>query len=237
MCGSIIKGCLLFLLTPLATAAQAGADSSAKEAAVPRVEATSRQLRLGFDISRLVFNNIYQNRTGYELMLDMSLRKDLYLVAEGGTGYADIDYDNLKYRTDNTFFRLGFDKFMFPRKRPEDWDGAFVGLRYGLGLLNRSEAWYRTDDGLGGVTTGTAAGERSTAHWFELTGGMRMELLPRVFAGWNLRGRFLLNQRSFGDLLPAYIAGYGPGDKQAVFDFNFYLCYALRWAKTQSGPK
>jgi len=220
------------VLCPLVTRAQNGTDTTTvvvSEKKPVAETANGRQLRLGFDIGRLLSNSIYSTRKDYELMLDMYLHKELYLVAEGGFGNGVQDYDNLKYKSDNVFFRAGFDKYMFPRKNPDDWNGAFVGLRYGIGLINRTAAWYKTDDGFGGITTGTTPGAHFTAHWFELTGGMRVLILPGVFAGWNIRGRFLLNQKSFDGLSPAYIAGYGQGDKQAVFDFNFYLSYAIRW--------
>jgi hypothetical protein len=58
---------------------------------------------------------------------------------------------------------------------------------------------------------------------------MRVELAKGLLAGWNLRGKFLMNGRSFKDLAPLNIAGYGKGDKNANFDFNLYLAYAIRW--------
>jgi hypothetical protein len=75
----------------------------------------------------------------------------------------------------------------------------------------------------------------------ELTGGMRVELVKGLMAGWNLRGKFMMNGKSFKDLSPLNIAGYGKGDKNAAFDFNVYMSYAIRWKKKtppkQSGIK
>jgi hypothetical protein len=65
----------------------------------------------------------------------------------------------------------------------------------------------------------------------EVTGGMRVELVKGLMAGWNVRGKFLLNTADFRDLAPLYVAGYGRGEKNAVFDFNLYLGYAIRWRK------
>ena len=39
----------------------------------------------------------------------------------------------------------------------------------------------------------------------------------------NLVGKFVMNGKSFRDLSPLFIAGYGKGDKNANFDFNLYI--------------
>lgn len=194
-------------------------------------DTTDRQLRISFDIARPVIGLFYESRNSYEVMADYYLRNEIYAVVEGGWGSAQVDYDDLKYKTNNIFFRLGIDKTLFPRQKNTDWGAAFIGLRYGMGLIERSDAFYRTDDGYGGVTTGNVPGADFTAHWFEVTGGVRLELLPYLFTGWNIRGKFLLNQKQFRSLQPSFIAGYGQGDKNAVFDFNFYLAYAFRWKR------
>lgn len=223
---------LLFLL-PLIVAAQTANDSTTAAPPPPKKKEmnSGHQLRINIDISRPVYNAAYKNRSSYELLLDYYLKNDIYAVAEAGFGNSDINYDNLKYTSKNPFFRLGVDKAIFPRTKPNDWGMALIGLRYGVAMVSRSEAYYTTDDGLGEITSGTIPGKNFTAHWFELTGGMRVELLKNTFAGWNVRAKFMLNPSSFGELKPAYIAGFGSGDKGSAFDFNFYIGYAFRWAK------
>jgi hypothetical protein len=44
-----------------------------------------------------------------------------------------------------------------------------------------------------------------------------------------------MNGSSFKDLAPLYIAGYGRGDKNSIFDFNMYLSYAIRWDRQGVG--
>jgi hypothetical protein len=227
---------LLVLCLPLGLLAQVAADTSGRDTATLTLKPafkTGQQLRFSCDVARFVANALYDNRKSYEFTADYYIGKEVYVVAESGWGSADLDYDNLKYSTDNIFIKAGVDKAMFPRQRANDWSFAFFGLRYGYAPINRSAAWYKTDDGLGGVTEGSIAPATLSAHWFELTGGMRLELIPHLFAGWNIRGRFLLNAGSFTDLRPAFIAGYGAGDKNTAFDFNFYIAYALRWGKVK----
>ena len=97
--------------------------------------------------------------------------------------------------------------------------------------MKRSDATYTITDSLWGPTSGSIEGRNFTAHWAEVVGGIRVELYRGIIAGWNVRAKFLLNAKTFQDLSPAYISGYGKGDKSTAFDFNFYLCYAMRWGK------
>lgn len=188
------------------------------------------QLRLSADASKFLSNALIANKQSYEIALDYYWHKELYVVSEAGWGSSKIDYSDLKYSSDNIFMRFGVDKALFTRKHARDWGMAFVGFRYGFAILKRGAAAYTTNDHLGGFTFGVIPSINFTAHWLELTGGMRIELLPQLFAGWNMRVKFLMNPNASGDLKPAFIAGYGPGDKGAAFDYNVYLAYAFRWS-------
>lgn len=200
---------------------------------------SAHQLRLGFDISRILFNQLQKDkekRISYELELDFYWRKDLYIVAEGGWGDATLNYPDLAYSSSNIFFRAGVNKSLLPRLKQNDWDMAFIGLRYGVGLINRSNANYTITDSTWGIVSGTVPGTGLTAHWIELTGGVRVEIAKHLFLGWNMRGKFMVNAKQFTELPPYNIAGYGKGEKNTVFDFNVFLSYALRWDRKHIKP-
>lgn len=216
-----------FLLVLSSFSLFAQTDSTAVE--MPPVIAAKRQLRIGVDISRPVMNAVYKNRYSYEAAVDYFLPKELYLVAEGGFGGSSLDYEDLHYTSSNSFFKIGIDKSMLQRLFPSDWDFLFVGVRYGVALIQRNEAGFRTEDPVWGSTSGVLPSKSLTAHWAELTGGLRVELLKGFFAGYTVRGKFLISQSAFRDLPPYFIAGYGKGEKNTAFDFNFYLQYGLRW--------
>jgi hypothetical protein len=140
-----------------------------------------------------------------------------------------MDYSDLSYRSNNIFFRTGFNKTIFPPTTRKDWDIVCIGLRYAVGLIQRGQASYLIKDSIWGTHSGTIPAQNKTAHWFEITGGVSVELFHGLFAGWNVRGKFLVNQKAFQELPPSFIAGYGKGDNNSNFDFNFYLSYAIRW--------
>lgn len=219
----------MLLLAPLLALAQADSTEAKQEAKT--VYELPHQLRLGIDITRPVANLFLKSRHSYELQLDYAIKNEVYLVAEAGWGNANIDYPDLKYTSSNPFLRIGVDKTMLTRIAASDWDMLFVGMRYGFAPIRRSEAVYTTTDSLWGNTSGSIAGKNLTAHWLEVTAGIKVEMLKGLFLGWNIHGRFLMNQKPFRELPPAFIAGYGKGDKNTVFDYNFYVSYALRWGR------
>jgi hypothetical protein len=198
------------------------ADSTAKQ------QPTHRQLTIGFDVSAPIKNALQSSRTGYELCADYYLRNELYLALEGGWGSSNVAYPDLKYTANSYFARVGFHRFLFPRETPNDWGGMLLGLRLGYAGVNRGAATFTIIDSVWGNATSAQPSKTFGAYWIELNGGVRVELYKGIMAGWTLRGKFLMNGKSFADLAPLYVAGYGRGDKNAVFDINFYISYALR---------
>jgi hypothetical protein len=207
------------LLVGSQAAKAAGADST-------RVH----HLRLGIDASRFIMNAATGRQT-YEAAADYDFKRDLSAVLEGGWGRDEVNYDYLKYSSSGSFIRLGIDKSLFTPEAGNDYDKVFVGLRYGLGLMKRGEANYTIYDDYWGPVNGTTPAKNFTAHWLELTGGISMEILHNVYAGWSIRGKWLMNKKAFNDLSPSLIPGYGRGDKATVFDFTIHLFYAIPFGK------
>lgn len=228
---------ILFVLCAFhATAQEPATEPETEESEEQKVKIidSTHQLRLGFDVARLVFNNMQkplEKRTAYELELDYYWKKDLYIVVEGGWGNSSVNYSDLAFESNNVFFRGGINKSLLPRLKQDDWDMAFIGLRYGIGLINRGPATYTITDNVWGSVSNTVGPTNMTAHWMELTGGVRVELFRNMFIGWNIRGKFMINGKQFKELPPYNIAGYGKGEKGSIFDFNLYLSYAMRWQR------
>lgn len=208
-------------------AAQAASDSTAKS--VKSKEPAVHQLRIGLDVFRIAYNIMYPSRQGYEVQADYLLGRKLYAVAEAGFGKGKIDYDNLKYDNNGYFLRIGIDQQFLDIVNARDFDIGFIGIRYGIGSGRRSEATYLVPSPFGPPTEGKVDAQQFVVHWGEITGGIKVEFWKGFFAGWNVRGKFLMNGGVFKELAPNYIPGYGKGDKSTVFDFSVYLSYALRW--------
>jgi hypothetical protein len=206
------------------------ADSTSLQK-VKKKDLAGHQLAIGIDLVHPVLNSLVNDRFGYEFEADYYMHNDLYLAAEGGWGGSTVDYSDLKYSTTNNFFRFGFNRSLLTRDRPTDWDMMFIGFRAAVADVNRSPATFTVLDSVWGSRPGTAAGKNFQAIWGELTGGMRVEFVRGLFGGLNGRAKILFNGKSFNDLSPLYIAGYGRGDKNVAFDFNVYISYGIRWKR------
>ena len=217
----------VLLLAAGSLRAAAQTRDSVATAAVP--DTAKHQLRIAFDLSKPVLNLLLDSRKSYEVAVDYYIGRELYAVLEGGFGSARQEYDDLRYASRNAFFRAGIDKSLLVRLAPGDWDMASIGLRYCYAPVRRGEATFTTRDTVWGSTSGTVPAINRGVQWMEIVGGMRVEVLPKIQVGWNIRGRFLFSQSAFTDLRPSFIAGYGQGDKNTVFDFNVWAVYAIRW--------
>lgn len=234
ICGYIYTLALSILLASVSSPVYAQADTTATDTMKAKktpAELPGHQLCIGVDIFRPILHNLQTDRYSYEVAVDYYARNEYYLVAEGGYGGCEVNYTDLKYTTQNTFLRLGFNKSVLARNSVKDWDMMLIGFRVAASDINRSSANYVVTDSLWGNEAGTSSAKSFAALWAELTGGMRVELVKGLCAGWNLRAKFLMNGKSFKDLSPLYIAGYGKGDKNSIFDFNVYVSYAIRWKR------
>lgn len=217
-------------LMPVMAQTDTAAKTDEQEAEPERKKhIAGHQLMLGVDILQPVINNMVKNRRTFEGEVSYYYKNEYYLVAEAGWGGSDVAYTDLQYTTTNSFARLGFNKSILYRESPRDWDMMFIGLRAAAANIGRSAAAYTVTDSVWGNIAGFSPEKSFTAVWAEITTGIRVELVKGLMAGWNIRGKFLMNGKSFRDLAPLHIAGFGKGDKNANFDFNLYLSYAIRW--------
>lgn len=183
--------------------------------------------RFGIDLSKVIRSQLARDYKTYEFQSDANFTKETALALEFGGGSSEVNNQFLNYKSRNTFVRFGIDKYFFGKEFKGDMDNAFVGVRYALSNVNRDEASATILDPLWGNTQTTVAGTRFFAHWIELTGGLRIELIKNVFAGWNVRAKTFLNPKKFELLPPSYLSGYGIGDKNTAFDYNFYILYGI----------
>lgn len=183
--------------------------------------------RVGLDLFKMSSGFLRTNYTWFEAQADVNYSKTIQLVTELGYGTAKASNAYIKYSNTNSFLRLGLDKTFFQPEFLGDFDNAFVGVRYALARVQRNAATYTITDPLWGSTTSIYPAGNFMAHWFEITGGFRLEIRRNLFAGWNMRMRSILNPRKVQEFPPSYMAGYGRGDRNTQVDFNLYLLYGF----------
>jgi hypothetical protein len=227
--------CVICLFIVRTSNAQDFTDSIvAKKEKTITISDSMYMIRFGVDASKFVLNELLKKHKSYEFSIEWYTKKERFWTAEFGFGNSSVDYDYLEYNSQNWFAKIGFDKMVFTRKKINDWSGVFWGLRYGVAGCKRGNAMYKIDDGLGGVGNGGEPQKNALVHWGEVVLGMKVELSKNIFAGWTGRFKLLANPKTFGNLPPYYIAGYGYGDKSINFDFNFFINYSIQWKKNFS---
>lgn len=183
--------------------------------------------RIGLDLSKLLASSVQNNYHTFEAQVDATFRKNLNLATEFGYAKSMVKSEVLSFSSNNIFMTIGADKSFLNKEFEGDYDNAFVGLRYGMSLVNRSEASYVIFDDVWGNATGIIPQQNFYTHWFELNAGFKMEIIKNVFTGWNIRFRALINPDKFEELPPAYLAGYGRADKNSAMGYNFYILYGI----------
>ena len=190
-------------------------------------EKTFTYFRAGLDLSKVVASLIQPRYDVIEFNFESRYKNAIFFASEFGYGSSAIENDFLHYRSRNSFLKIGVDKTFFGREYPGDMDNAFIGLRYGGARVDRTEAVYKLIDPVWGNSEGKVDKATFFAHWLELNAGFRLEIIKNVFAGWNIRFGTFINPDKFKELPPAYIAGYGRGDKNTALAYNFYIQYGF----------
>ncbi len=183
--------------------------------------------RVGVDVSKIIRSSLTNKYSTFEFLAEGIWKSNLHYVAEGGFATANTFGDNVSFTSTSYFTRIGFDKYFFGSLYKGDLDNAFIGARFGWAHHDRAEATATLWDPFYGNTIITMPPASQNLYWISLTGGFRMEVIKNVFLGWNIRGKFFLNPRTFQELTPEYLAGYGAAKKQPVFDYNLYLLYGF----------
>jgi len=191
-------------------------------------------LRLGVDISRFSLYYFDPARVAYEFSADYEVKRDLYLTCEYGKQTVNLGKDIYKYHSDGNYIRIGVDRNFIKSEKPDEYEMAFIGIRYGYAKLNHLAGNIVTPEQYWGKTSGYfIPASNYTAHWAEITAGIRAELFNNFFIGWSLRARLLLAHTKDQNMDPYNIPGYGSGSKKAVIGFNFSVYYRIPFYKKE----
>lgn len=225
--GFLIMACGLTGINAYGQQSPKAIDTVQSPVASPPKTPTFTHFRFGIDLSKFVASAVQKNYDVIEGNLETHYKKDIYYAAEFGFGSSEVSNDFLKFSCQNYFLKAGIDKTFFTPEFPGDLDNAFIGVRYGASFIRRGAATYLIQDPVWGNSEGRIDATSFFAHWLELDAGFRIELFKNVFAGWNARFRTFVNPAKFENLPPSYVAGYGRGDKNTAFGYNFYLMYGF----------
>ena len=224
----------LLLLLSLAAAAQQPKKDSVKTVYMT----VPAGLRVGLDLSRFVVHAFQPYRTDVTVNVDARFRDRLYFASDlsyNRTSHKDTNYT---YRSNGMSVTLGVNYNFLKKQVPKENFMIYGGARYGLAFYNYEVPEYHVYSPYWGKYTGSVPKTSQLAHWFELTVGIRVEVLKNLYLGWSLHERILLSRNvSKQDFPPLVIPGYGKGNKNSSFDMQYSVAYLIPLYKVKQAVR
>jgi Domain of unknown function (DUF6048) len=181
-------------------------------------------LRIGTDAIAIIKSHRGNNFSGWEVNADVDFSR-YYLAVDFGKWSRNDVLTNGNYQNDGTYWRVGSDvNFMLKDKEKNMF---FMGIRYGHSTFNESLSYSFADSlpGIGSPVTISKSLHNSgvTAHWVELTTGLRVKIWGPFWMGYTARLKFAPVTKGAGELNPFDIPGYGLAEKKNYWGLNYQL--------------
>lgn len=176
----------------------------------------------------------------YEGSAQIDLKHKFYPTVE--LGYADankLTNDNIGFKTNGLFWRGGIDFNLLKQKKDSKPTNnlLLLGLRLGMSSFNYNVTNVTiTDDYWGGTSQTLNYNNVSTTKiWYELAGGIRVEVLKNIYMGWTIRLKTLLSTDADGAVTPWYIPGFGT-NKSSNLGLNYTVGYKFQLPAKKKQP-
>ena len=193
-----------------------------------KVKFYPRSVRLGTDLISLIKSGTDKKFSGWELNGDVDC----------GKYYIDVDYGHLKrnetlakggaYQNSGSYWRLGADVNLL--KKDPDRNMFFFGIRYGSSYFSES-ATIVTQDPYFGEIQKQVSNPNVTAHWAELTSGLRVRFFKGFWMGFTARMKFVPSVKGDTQMTTYDIPGYGTYSEGIYWGFNYQAFWSIPLVK------
>ncbi len=202
----------IFSLLLLASFSAFAQETQPKDsvAAIP-VKTERYGLRVGADLYRPARSLYEDGFKGFEIVADYRLTKKIYFAGELGNADYTLADEQVNFTTKGSYFKVGFDYNAY-----ENWldmeNMIYVGMRYGFSTFSQnlnSYTIYDTSDYFDDVVVypDQKFGGLS-AHWVEVVGGLKAEVIDNLFLGFNVRLNILVTETKPDNFANLYIPGF-----------------------------
>ncbi len=209
---------------------------------------TPSAVRIGVSVSDLVKTISDPEATYYSFQADVPIRQYMLVVDYGRakldllnnqTGQPD---KNFSYSSQGSFFRAGIEANLLKDKKKNNNDASgnviFFGLKYARSQLKDQVSFQPSGNDDNGNTNNiyniskiTERNDRYSSWWIEMNAGVKVSVFENVYLGYTLRYKFLRQANSQSPLVPYKIPGFGNGDSQSAFGFDYYIYYRIPFRK------
>lgn len=183
--------------------------------------------RFGIDLARFIYLFTDPVQQGAEASVDFEVYKNIYPVIELGYNSISESEETFDYASAGTYGRVGVDYNVLSLKDRSMHHSITVGGRYGTSKFTHESENVMISSSFWDDYYPQSYENSVRAHWIEVVGGMKAEVLPNLFLGWTVRFKFLLNPDMDPVMVPELIPGYGTGGENKVFGFTYSIFYKI----------
>ena len=205
-----------------------------------RVSFLPTSVRIGPAVNALIQSALDREGTFYGLQADFPINRfmlaleyghaDLRRSSEAGVPEAEV----FSYRSSGNYFKAGVDANLLLDKESNSYDAdgniIFFGLKYALAFVD-DEVSFQTPDNIWENSAITQRNQSLGARWLEMNAGVKVGVFENVFIGYTLRFRFAQNYLDRSSLIPYRVPGFGNGDDNTNFGFDYYIYYRIPFRK------
>lgn len=180
-------------------------------------------VRIGTDLISIGRSQFDPKFNGWEVNADIDFYR-YYLAVDYGYWAKHLDIKNGTYENSGNYFRVGAD-VNFLLKDP-DRNMFFMGYRYGQSNFDHSSNYikYFVVDPQYGVSS---SDKDMSAHWMELTAGLRVKIWKMIWMGYTARFKFAPRAKGYSEMQPFDIPGYGLFEKKIYWGFNYQIFFKI----------
>ncbi|MFD1615111.1 DUF6048 family protein [Gelatiniphilus marinus] len=169
-------------------------------------------LRIGGDIGKLIRTAIDDDYSGFELIADYRIKKNLYIAGEIGVEEKNNKTDYLDITTTGSYFKGGIDYNSYQNWLNMD-NMIYFGFRVGASTFSHtlnSLTVYNTNQYWGEqfVSTSPEKFDGLTAIWAELILGIKAEIFNNLYMGLNAQLKVLASETEPSNFQNIYIPGF-----------------------------
>lgn len=202
---------------------------------------TAYGFRLGVDISKPIISMLDETYSGFELVGDYRIKKNLYIAAELGYEEKRTEEDFTTSSATGSFIKLGVNLNLY-----KNWldmnNEIYFGGRYGFATFEQTlinftpnitneefpEFFPTTTEPI--EVNNTTSG--LTMHWFEVQLGTKVETFKNVFVGFSTSFKIALSIKNPDNFATLYAPGFNRVFAgKTGFGFNYTISYLIPFKK------
>lgn len=183
-----------------------------------------KSISAGIDIIGPALYALDNSKYNFEGHLSYRLNYKYYIVCE--PGYSSYNYDqyNYEYHSEGFFLRIGTDIGMLAPVASKINHFAGIGLRYGISVFEQETPSVSIDN-YWGRHDASIPKNSVHAHFLEIQGSVKTELVKNFLIGWSVKLRTLIASSGKNEKEAVYIPGMGSTDGGLVPAVSYYIIY------------